>query len=100
MSSSPVRRWRLTLPLVALVSLACAAAALAAATHRSASSTLVVDNSFTVKTSDPQRAFDRCPVEEPPLLRLSGRRGAACWLQAEGTPPKPLPNLAGAQNVE
>ena len=27
-------------------------------------------------------AFDRCPVEEPPLLRLSGRRGAACWLQA------------------
>jgi len=45
-------------------------------------------------------AFDRCPVEEPPLLRLSGRRGAACWLQAEGTPPKPLPNLAGAQNVE
>ena len=45
-------------------------------------------------------AFDRCPVEEPPLLRLTGRRAAACWLQEEGTPPKPLPNLAGTQNVE
>jgi oligopeptide/dipeptide ABC transporter ATP-binding protein len=45
-------------------------------------------------------AFDRCPVEEPPLLRLAGRRAAACWLQEEGTPPKLLPNLAGAQSVE
>jgi oligopeptide/dipeptide ABC transporter ATP-binding protein len=45
-------------------------------------------------------AFDRCPVEEPPLLQLSGRRAAACWLQQEGVPPKPLPNLAGAQSVE
>ena len=45
-------------------------------------------------------AFDRCPVEEPALLRLAGRRAAACWLQEEGTPPKPLPNLAGAQSVE
>lgn len=58
MSRSPVRRWRLTLPLVTLVALACAAAALAANAHRTASSTLVVDNSFTIKTSDPQRAFD------------------------------------------
>jgi peptide/nickel transport system substrate-binding protein len=40
------------------VALACAAAALAANAHRAASSTLVVDNSFTIKTSDPQRAFD------------------------------------------
>jgi oligopeptide/dipeptide ABC transporter ATP-binding protein len=45
-------------------------------------------------------AFDRCPVEEPPLLHLSGRRAAACWLQEEGAPPRPLPNLAGAQNVQ
>jgi oligopeptide/dipeptide ABC transporter ATP-binding protein len=45
-------------------------------------------------------AFDRCPVEEPPLLQLTGRRAAACWLQQEGLPPKPLPNLAGAQSVE
>jgi peptide/nickel transport system ATP-binding protein len=45
-------------------------------------------------------AFDRCPVEEPALLQLRGRRGAACWLQEEGAPPKPLPNLAGAQSVE
>jgi peptide/nickel transport system ATP-binding protein len=45
-------------------------------------------------------AFDRCPVEEPPLLQLNGRRAAACWLQQEGVPPKPLPNLAGAQSVE
>src|SRR5919197_1181618 len=58
MSSSPLRRWRLTLPLVTVVALACAAAAFAATAHRDASSTLVVDNSFTIKTSDPQRAFD------------------------------------------
>jgi peptide/nickel transport system substrate-binding protein len=53
-----MHRWQLTLPLVALVALACTAAALAATAHRSASSTFVVDNSFTIKTSDPQRAFD------------------------------------------
>ena len=45
-------------------------------------------------------AFDRCPVEEPPLLQLAGRRAAACWLQEERTPPKALPNLAGAKSVE
>jgi peptide/nickel transport system substrate-binding protein len=53
-----MRRWQLALPLAALVALACTAAALAATAHRDASSTLVVDNSFTIKTSDPQRAFD------------------------------------------
>jgi len=51
-------RWRLTVPLVALTALVCAAAALAASSHHAAGSTFVVDNSFTLKTSDPQRAFD------------------------------------------
>ncbi len=51
-------RWRLALPLTAVVALACAAAALAAASHHAGSNTLVIDNSFTIKTSDPQRAFD------------------------------------------
>jgi peptide/nickel transport system ATP-binding protein len=41
-------------------------------------------------------AFDRCPVEEPPLMQLTAARAAACWLQEEGIPPKPLPNLAAA----
>jgi peptide/nickel transport system substrate-binding protein len=45
-------------PAVAVLALACAAAALAATARHSASATLVVDNSFTLKTSDPQRAFD------------------------------------------
>ena len=58
MSRSTFRRWRLIVPLVALTALACAAAALAASSHRAAGSTFVVDNSFTLKTSDPQRAFD------------------------------------------
>ena len=58
MRRSVFRRWQLTVPLVALVGLACAAAALAATAHRAAGSTFVVDNSFTIKTSDPQRAFD------------------------------------------
>jgi peptide/nickel transport system ATP-binding protein len=39
-------------------------------------------------------AFDRCPVEEPPLLQLAGGRASACWLQSEGEPPRPLPALA------
>jgi peptide/nickel transport system substrate-binding protein len=51
-------RWRVTVPLVALTALVCAAAALAASSHHAAGSTFVVDNSFTLKTSDPQRAFD------------------------------------------
>ncbi len=58
MSRSTFQRWRLIVPLAALAALACAAAALAASSHRDAGSTLVVDNSFTLKTSDPQRAFD------------------------------------------
>jgi peptide/nickel transport system substrate-binding protein len=36
----------------------CALAAFGATTRSSAAPTLVVDNSFTIKTSDPQRAFD------------------------------------------
>jgi peptide/nickel transport system substrate-binding protein len=43
------------LPLAALVALA---AALAAHASTTAAPTLVIDNSFTIKTSDPQRAFD------------------------------------------
>ena len=59
MSRSTFQRWRLIVPLVALTALACAAAALAAScASRRPASTLVVDNSFTLKTSDPQRAFD------------------------------------------
>jgi peptide/nickel transport system ATP-binding protein len=45
-------------------------------------------------------AFDRCPVEEPPLLPLLGDRASACWLQTAGEPPRPLPQLEGARNVE
>jgi oligopeptide/dipeptide ABC transporter ATP-binding protein len=45
-------------------------------------------------------AFDRCPAEEPPLLRLTPERGAACWLQEPGRPPAPLPNLVGAEDVQ
>jgi peptide/nickel transport system ATP-binding protein len=45
-------------------------------------------------------AFDRCPVEEPPLLPLVGGRGSACWLQTAGEPPRPLANLEQARHVE
>jgi oligopeptide/dipeptide ABC transporter ATP-binding protein len=31
-------------------------------------------------------AFDRCSVEEPPLVELAHRRSAACWLQRPGDP--------------
>src|SRR3954453_21114933 len=44
--------------LAALAALAARAAALGATAHRNAGATLVIDNSFTLKTSDPQRAFD------------------------------------------
>jgi peptide/nickel transport system substrate-binding protein len=44
--------------LAVAVALTCATAAFGATAHRAAGSTLVVDNSFTIKTSDPQRAFD------------------------------------------
>ena len=58
MKRSPVRRAVWLLPLTTTIALVCALAALGATTHRSAAPTLVVDNSFTIKTSDPQRAFD------------------------------------------
>jgi peptide/nickel transport system ATP-binding protein len=29
-------------------------------------------------------AFDRCGIEQPPLVALAGGRSAACWLQPEG----------------
>jgi peptide/nickel transport system substrate-binding protein len=44
--------------LPATVVLASAVAARSATTHATAKPTLVVDNSFTIRTSDPQRAFD------------------------------------------
>src|SRR5713226_3167924 len=55
---SPVRRAVWLLPLTAILALVCAIAAFGATTRSSAAPTLVVDNSFTIKTSDPQRAFD------------------------------------------
>jgi peptide/nickel transport system substrate-binding protein len=54
----PRRKWQWLVPLAALVALACAAAAFASSSRHAASSTLVIDNSFTLKTSDPGRAFD------------------------------------------
>src|SRR6201997_471451 len=48
----------LLLTLTTIISLVCALAAFGATTRSSAAPTLVVDNSFTIKTSDPQRAFD------------------------------------------
>ena len=57
MFHAPARRWRLLLAVVAVGALAGAAAAIGATSHSAADSTLVVDNSFTIKTSDPG-AFD------------------------------------------
>jgi peptide/nickel transport system ATP-binding protein len=34
-------------------------------------------------------AFDRCPRDEPALVRLAERRSAACWLQTTEAPPAP-----------
>jgi oligopeptide/dipeptide ABC transporter ATP-binding protein len=45
-------------------------------------------------------AFERCPVEEPPLLVLTAERSAACWLQKPGEPPAPLPQPEVARNVQ
>jgi oligopeptide/dipeptide ABC transporter ATP-binding protein len=39
-------------------------------------------------------AFDRCTVDDPPLLGLTEDRTSACWLQSEGAAPEPLANLA------
>jgi peptide/nickel transport system substrate-binding protein len=54
----PTRRAAWLLPLVGAVALLCAVAAFGATRHAAAAPTLVVDNSFTIKTSDPGRAFD------------------------------------------
>jgi peptide/nickel transport system substrate-binding protein len=58
LSRIPAHRWRVSLVIAMLVTLATTAAAVAATAHRSAGQTLVIDNSFTIKTTDPQRAFD------------------------------------------
>ena len=58
MSRLTTRRAAWLVPLAAAAALACAAAALGATARTAAAPTLVVDNSFTIKTSDPQRAFD------------------------------------------
>ena len=58
MRRSPVRRAVWLLPLTAAIALVCALAAYGATSRSSATATLVVDNSFTIKTADPQRAFD------------------------------------------
>ncbi|HLX21588.1 MAG TPA: ABC transporter substrate-binding protein [Gaiellaceae bacterium] len=53
-----MRRWKWIALVAAAGALASAAAAFGATAHSTAGTTLVVDNSFTIKTSDPQRAFD------------------------------------------
>jgi peptide/nickel transport system substrate-binding protein len=50
------RSW--PLPLIAAIALVGALAASGATKRSAAAPTLVIDNSFTLKTSDPQRAFD------------------------------------------
>jgi peptide/nickel transport system substrate-binding protein len=55
---SLVRRSKWHLLLGGVGALAFAAAALGASVHGTAAPTLVIDNSFTLKTTDPQRAFD------------------------------------------
>jgi peptide/nickel transport system substrate-binding protein len=52
------RRWWWLVSVAAVAALACASAALGATAHHAAGPALVVDNSFTLKTADPQRAFD------------------------------------------
>src|SRR5690348_9997587 len=56
--ATPSRRRLYLAALAAIAALVAATAAFGATTHRTAGTTLVVDNSFTLKTSDPQRAFD------------------------------------------
>jgi peptide/nickel transport system ATP-binding protein len=45
-------------------------------------------------------AFDRCLLEDPPLLVLTAERSAACWLQTPGEPPMPLSQHEVAPNVQ
>jgi peptide/nickel transport system substrate-binding protein len=52
------RRRAWLLPIAAIAVLVCAAAAYGASARTAAAPTLVIDNSFTIKTTDPQRAFD------------------------------------------
>jgi peptide/nickel transport system substrate-binding protein len=52
------RRQAWLLPIAAVAALVCAAAAYGASGRTAAAPTLVIDNSFTIKTTDPQRAFD------------------------------------------
>jgi peptide/nickel transport system substrate-binding protein len=54
----PAGRVAWLVPLAAFVALVCAVAAYGVNRHASAAPPLVIDNSFTVKTSDPGRAFD------------------------------------------
>lgn len=43
-------------------------------------------------------AFDRCSVEEPPLVELAPGRAAACWLQRRGDPLTP-PSVKAASRL-
>jgi peptide/nickel transport system substrate-binding protein len=54
----PAGRVAWLVPLAVIVALVSAVAAYGVNRHQSAAPPLVIDNSFTVKTSDPQRAFD------------------------------------------
>jgi oligopeptide/dipeptide ABC transporter ATP-binding protein len=45
-------------------------------------------------------AFDRCPVDEPPLMTIAPDRAAACWLQTPGEPPEPPPVRAERLSAE
>src|SRR4051812_10867774 len=48
-------------------------------------------------------AFERCSVEEPPLVALEGDRAAACWLQPEGAaaaPPAERARLVAGVDVQ
>jgi peptide/nickel transport system substrate-binding protein len=58
LQSLKARRWVWLVPIVAIGALVSAVAAFGATTHRAGAPVLVVDNSFTIKTTDPQRAFD------------------------------------------
>ena len=58
MRKIPAGRVAWLVPLAVIVALASAVAAYGVNRHQSAAPPLVIDNSFTVKTSDPQRAFD------------------------------------------
>ncbi len=44
-------------------------------------------------------AFERCPVEEPPLIPVADGRAAACWLQSPDAPPAPPAERAAQLGV-